>query len=370
MLRKKIILSVILYCTFLVQAGWGQTISVHGKVKDAKGNPIISASLKVKDSKQGANTDTLGSFIIKVKGNAELIFSAIGFADTTVPVNGRTNLSVTLLPQTKALGQVVVSSSNQNAGLSSPDEPTKEQIIANTFENYLRSAEFSNGVYPITTYGASGTNRILLSGFGGLNTVNSGVMLPVVEHKEDTKGNRYLLNKFVTGIIVDQNNNIITDSNKLLNYDKIDGQLMITQDMRNYITVDKEKVIAFALKAPDTSFIFLNVPILSKNSYFVLVANGANYSAYKSIRSRFVKSNYRSNGLVESGNNYDEYVDQQTYYWVDENKKTAGIFELKKKSIMEAYSVEKEKTGSYFARHKHDDIDDNFVKHLIVYLNQ
>ncbi|HXB44999.1 MAG TPA: carboxypeptidase-like regulatory domain-containing protein [Puia sp.] len=370
MLRKKIILLIILYSTFLVQATWAQTISVHGKVKDTKGNPIISASLKVKDSKQGANSDTLGNFNIKVKAYAELIFSAIGFADTVVPVNGRTSLTVVLSAQTKALGEVVVSGSNQNAGLPSPDEPTKEQIIANTFENYLRSAEFSNGVYPITTYGQTGATRLLLSGFGSLNTVNSGVMLPVVEHQEDTKGSRYLLNKFGAGIIVDQYNKIITDSNKLLNYDKIDGQLIITQDTKNYITVDKEKVIAFALKAPDTSFIFLNVPILSKNNYFVLIANGAKYSAYKSIRSRFVKSNYRSNGLVESGNNYDEYVDQQIYYWVDQSKKTAGIFELKKKSILEAFSAEIEKTRFYFAQHKHDDIDDNFVKHLIVYLNQ
>ncbi len=370
MLHKKIILLVFLFSALLVQVTWAQTISVHGKIKDTKGNPIISASLKVKDSKQGANSDTLGSFNIKVKANAELIFSAIGFADTTVPVNGRTTLTVILLPQTRALREVVVSGNSQNAGLPSANEATNEQIITNTFENYLRSAEFSNGMNVVSTYSSSGISRVLLNGFGPLNTINSGVMLPVVEHKEDTKGSRYLLNKFATGIIVDQNNNTITDSSKLLNYDKIDGQLMITQDTKNYITVDKEKVIAFALKTQDTSFIFLNVPILSKNNYFVFIANGAKYSAYKSIRSRFVKSNYRSNGLVESGNNYDEYVDQQTYYWVDENKRTAGIFELKKKSIIEAFSAEKEKTRFYFSQHKRDDIDDYFVKHLIMYLNQ
>ena len=131
---------------------------------------------------------------------------------------------------------------------------------------------------------------------------------------------------------------------------------MIAKDAKSYLTADKDKVIAFALKTPDTSFIFLNVPILSKANYFLLIANGAKYSAYKSIRSRFIKSNYQSNGLVETGNNYDEYVDKETYYWVNEKNKSAGIFELKKKSNLEAFAADKEKTGNYFAQHKHDDI--------------
>jgi hypothetical protein len=155
----------------------------------------------------------------------------------------------------------------------------------------------------------------------------------------------------------------------LLNFDKIDGQLMIAQDAKNYLEVDKEKVVAFAFKTPDTAFIFLNVPLLSKVNYFMLIANGPRYSVYKSIRTRFVKANYVSNGLTESGNNYDEYVDTQTYFWVTA-KDSAGVFELKKKSIKTAFAAEKPRVDAYFSKHKLDDIDDGFVKGLVDYLNK
>jgi hypothetical protein len=229
---------------------------------------------------------------------------------------------------------------------------------------------FSNGSYISSSPNGSSISRIQLNGFGALNTLNSGVMLPIVPFKEDTKGSRYLLNRFVTGIIVDRNNQVITDSTKLMNYDKLDGQLMITQDARNYLTVDKDKVVAFAFRTGDSTYIFLNVPVLNNTDYFLLVALGSKYSAYKLIKTKFTASNYKSSGLVETGNNYDEYVDQQTYYYVDQKNAKGGSFELKKKSIKEAFQFEKEKTDDFFSMHKNERLNDNFIRNLILYLNQ
>ena len=378
MFEKRSLFTFSIFIVTLINSAIAQNISVSGKITDPRGKPIVSVSIRVKNSKQGTSSDSLGAFKIKVKENAALLFSAIGFSDTIVYIEGRTNLTVVLQSQAKALEEVVVSGESQNTGLPSPEEATKEQIIANTFEDYLRGAEFSNGLYVSSTYQpklvgniVTGTvARTTISGFGALNTINSGATLPMIEHKEETRGSRYLLNKYAKGVIVDSGNSMITDSINILNYDKIDGQLMIAQNAKNYLEVDKEKVLAFALKADDTSFIFLNVPILSKTNYFLLIANGPKYSTYKSVRAKFVKSNYISNGLVETGNNYDEYVDKLTYYWVNEKNKSAGIFELKKKSITEAFAAEKEKANTFFAKHKHDDIDDNFIKNLIRYLNQ
>jgi len=378
MIAKKPFLLLWILVMTMVQSTIAQNITVSGKIIDPQGKPVVSASVRVKNSKQGTSSDSLGVFTINVKSKAALIFSAIGFADTTVYADNRNKLVIVLKSEAKALKEVIVSGASQNSGLPSAEEATREQIIANTFENYLRGAEFSNGIYVSSTLKSKLVGnvvtetgvRTIISGFGALNTINSGAMLPVIEHKEETRGSRYLLRKYAKGVIVDSSNSLITDSINLLNYDKIDGQLMIAQNAKNYLEVDKEKILAFALKADDTSFIFLNVPILSKTNYFLLIANGPKYSAYKSIRSKFVKSNYQSNGLVETGNNYDEYVDKLTYYWVDEHSKSAGIFELKKKSIADAFAAEKEKTNTFFAQHKHDDIDDNLIKNLIMYLNQ
>jgi len=347
-----------------------QSISVTGKIVDSKGNPVSSASVRIKDSKQGTSSDSNGVFHIKAKPDETLLLSAIGFADTSLAIGGRLEMSIVLRPQPRNLREVVVAGINQNSGLPSPEEATREQIITNTFDSYLRGAEFSNGVYVISSYGAGGPSRVQLTGFGALNTITSGVMLPVIEHKEETRGSRYLLNRFAKGLIVDHQDHVINDPGMLLNYDKIDGQLMIAKDGKNYLEVDKEKVAAFALKTEDSSYVFLNVPILSKENYFLLIANGTKYSAYKSVRTKFVKSNYTSNGLVETGNNYDEYVDKQTYYWVDQKNEKAGIFELKKKSIKEAFASEAAKVDAYFSLHKHEDVDENFVKNLISYLNR
>jgi hypothetical protein len=352
----------------LIQA---QTISITGKVTDSFGKPVGSASIRIINSNRGTSSDADGSFNLHLRPSDSILISAIGYGDTIFSPGNRNKLVVILRPKPKSLGEVVVSGTGQNNGIPSPEEVTREQIIASTFDNYLKSAEFSSGLQVITSNPTGqALVRTVFSGFGDLNTINSGEMLPVVEHKEDTKGSRYLLNRFSKGLIVDQDNHIITDSTNLLNYDKIDGKLMIAQGAKNYLEIDKEKVIAFAFKTSDSAYVFLNVPILSKTSYFMLVANGPKYSVYKSVKSKFVKSTYVSNGLVESGNNYDEYVDNQTYYWIDQKNNRAGILELKKRSIRDVFAMEKQKTEAYFAKHKFDELDDGFLRNFIDYLNQ
>ena len=356
---------------------FSQSITVSGKVSDSKGNPIISASVNIVNTKKGTATNNKGEFKINTKPEASVLFSALGYSDTIISIENRTILNVTLLPKVENLKEITIEGNNQNTDPSVINETAREEFITNTFQDYLRSAQFSNGTFVVSSLtnikvGNVTSQKItnsVYNGFGPLSTVNSGIMLPVIEHKEETKGSRYLLKKYAQGLIIDSGNNLIVDSTNILNYDKIDGQLMMAIDRKNFLEIDKEKVIGFALKTEDTTLIFLNVPILSKVNYFLLIANGPKYSAYKSIRSKFVKSNYSSNGLTEIGNNYDEYVDTEKFYWVDQRANTAGFFELKKKSLKAIFPSEKAKIEEFFLQHKYDDIDENFVKKLIDFLN-
>jgi len=370
MSNKRVILLFYFLMTMISLRIEAQTFILTGKITDPKGGSVIGASIKVKNTNLGIISDTLGFFKIRIKRIDSFQISAIGFVDTTVSVGNHSHLTIVLNRQTKTLAGVVIASANQNSGLPSPEEATREQIIANTFDDYMRSAMFSNGAYTSSSFAGGTISITQIPGFGALNGINNGEMLPVVPFKEETRGSRYLLNRFVSGIIVDQNYNIITDSSKLLNYDKIDGQLMITQDARNYLKVDKDKVPAFAFKAGDTSYIFMMIPLLATSNYYLLIANGKKYSAYKTIKTKFETSHYRNTGLTESGNNYDEYIDVQDYYWIDQRNNRSGQFELKRKSIKEAFSMEKEKTTEYLEMHKSDRINDNFIKNLIFYLNQ
>ena len=379
-LIRKIQLLVLLSLAILPAAN-AQHLLINGRITDPHGKPIPAASIRIKNSSRGTTTDSLGVFSLRAKTGDSLVISAVGFGDTTSLAGNPANIilhnKMTVFPE------AVVTGANPNPDSSARLEATREQIITGAFQEYVRSAEFSNGTYHTSAVVANPPPKgsipykqanikmvsTTTNGFGPLNTLNAGTMLPVMTHTEDTRGSRYLLKDFASGVLVDNTGHILTDSFGLLNYDKIDGQLMIAQDAGHYMEVDKEKVIAFALKTPDTSFVFLNVPVLSKINYFVLLANGPRYSIYKSIRTRFLKNNYVSNGLTESGHNYDEYQDTETYFWVDANN-NAGLLELKKKSIKSVFARDQSLVDQYFSKHKYDDIDDAFLKGLVNFLNK
>ena len=104
-MRKLIGLSLILlFC--ITNTAWAQTTEVTGKVTDATGLPIPNASVKEKGTKNGVTASSAGAFTIKVKNNATLIISAIGFE--TQEVAATPNVSVSMTADIKGLSEVVV----------------------------------------------------------------------------------------------------------------------------------------------------------------------------------------------------------------------------------------------------------------------
>ena len=45
-----------------------------------------------------------------------------------------------------------------------------------------------------------------------------------------------------------------------------------------------------------------------------VLSAGSKYKIYKLTTTKFIKSDMETNGLVSSGNPYDEYADEITYY--------------------------------------------------------
>ena len=86
-----------------------QTIKVKGQVVDDLGEPLIGASVRVKDSTVGAVTDLDGNFQLDVKPNAVLVVSYLGFNSREVAVRGRAVLEpIQLGSDNNVLEQVVV----------------------------------------------------------------------------------------------------------------------------------------------------------------------------------------------------------------------------------------------------------------------
>ena len=80
---------------------------VKGVVTDEEGEPLIGATIKVKDSKAVAVTDLDGNFTIEAKPGQKLLISYIGFQPTEVSASG-SPLDVKLSSSISDLDEVVV----------------------------------------------------------------------------------------------------------------------------------------------------------------------------------------------------------------------------------------------------------------------
>ena len=77
-----------------------------GTVVDAKGEPIIGATIKVKGSSTGTVTDIDGNFSVEAKPGVTLEISYVGFKTTEVKAGA--NMKVTLNEDSQSLNEVVV----------------------------------------------------------------------------------------------------------------------------------------------------------------------------------------------------------------------------------------------------------------------
>jgi TonB-linked SusC/RagA family outer membrane protein len=86
-----------------------QAITLKGTVVDSKGESVIGASVIEKGTKNnGAITDIDGKFTLKVKPNATLVISYIGFQKLEVAVGGKTAVNIVLKENSELLQEVVV----------------------------------------------------------------------------------------------------------------------------------------------------------------------------------------------------------------------------------------------------------------------
>ena len=82
---------------------------VTGKVKDTSGEPVIGASVVVKDNNtMGTITDFDGNFSLDVPSKSILLISYIGYITQEVPVTSKKSLDIILKEDTKTLDEVVV----------------------------------------------------------------------------------------------------------------------------------------------------------------------------------------------------------------------------------------------------------------------
>ena len=82
--------------------------NISGTVLDEAGDPIIGASVKVRDANIGAITDLDGKFELEVPSKSIIEISFIGYRTKTVVIGKEKNLRIYLEEDTKALDEVIV----------------------------------------------------------------------------------------------------------------------------------------------------------------------------------------------------------------------------------------------------------------------
>lgn len=150
-------LSTIIVFTLSTIMGFAQT-TVSGKIKDTKGKPMSGASISIKDSYDGATTDSMGNYRFKTseKGEQTLLVSSIGFKlqERKLNLDGNSVVADFVLKE-------------------EPNELTAVVITAGSFEasDRKRAAAILDPIDIVTTASANGDITGALKTLPGAQTV-------------------------------------------------------------------------------------------------------------------------------------------------------------------------------------------------------
>lgn len=117
---------------------------ISGKVTDESGGGLPGVSILVKGTSDGTTTDADGRFSIEAPDNAILIFSFVGYNTEEVAVEGRSDITITLIPDLEQLREVVVvgygvqRKSQLTGSIASIDREAFEDQVMNSLEQGIQ----------------------------------------------------------------------------------------------------------------------------------------------------------------------------------------------------------------------------------------
>lgn len=159
--------------------------TITGKVTDSTGNPVQGVSVKIEGSEKGTFTNNAGLFkLLHVPANAVIVFSHVNFKEETVPLNGNTNLVVSLKNNSTSLADVVVvgygtqKKATATGAISMVKGEVLQQSPAVNFTNTL--AGRLPGLVAINASGEPGNDNATIR-IRGANTLGDNAALIVVD---------------------------------------------------------------------------------------------------------------------------------------------------------------------------------------------
>lgn len=187
----RIAVALIICAAFSLQAfAQNATNRISGTVV-SNGEPVIGASVMVKNSSVGAATDIDGNFTIQAADDAVLVVSAIGYQTKEVAVNGASTLNIsleessTLLEDAVVVGYGVQKKVNLTGAVASVStEELEGKPIANVLEGLQGTTPGLVIQQGASTPGGSPTLNIR-----GYNTMNDNNPLVIIDGIEGSLSN-------------------------------------------------------------------------------------------------------------------------------------------------------------------------------------
>jgi TonB-dependent starch-binding outer membrane protein SusC len=156
-----------------------QSVKITGKVTNASGDPIAGVTIIVKGTTNGTVTSSDGNYSLSnVNSNASLVFSFVGMTKQEIPVNGRTEVDVSLIEEAIGLNDVVVIGYGtiKKRDLTGSMSSVKSDVITafptTTIDQALQGR--MSGVQVVQNNGKPGANmQIRIRGTNSINGDNS-----------------------------------------------------------------------------------------------------------------------------------------------------------------------------------------------------
>ena len=147
----------------------GEKKKVVGVVKDENGEPVIGATIRLKDTQGGAVTDIDGRFTLMAEEGAELEISYIGYTTKTVRIGKADKYDISLsMGSAKELNEVVVTAlgikREQKALSYNVQQVNSDALGTNKDANFINSLSGKVAGVNInaSSSGAGGASKVVM----------------------------------------------------------------------------------------------------------------------------------------------------------------------------------------------------------------